>query len=209
MAALWHGHGVGRRVRPPHRLGTIPASVDNSGMGSARSAIQTYAVVSRTISRDLPRSRAISRDLERYRFETAYVWIAGRAGFTPELSTLAGIVPRRCGGRTRCVGARLLRPENYYSSTLSRVRPSGSSGRAEDQDNPRRLGLYHRAEISKPCYWKSCEHIFRDVPRSPAISLRTSKPTVRAPRRWIGLVPCGSNSKLRLSIRSTCSHTRV
>ena len=101
------------------------------------------------------------------------------------------IFPRRCGGRTRCVGARLLRPENYYSSTLSRVRPSGSSGRAEDQDNPR-LGGYHRAEISKPCYWKSCEHIFRDVPRSPAISLRTSKPTVRAPRRWIGLVPCGS-----------------
>ena len=37
-------------LRPPHRLGTIPGAQDNSAMNSARSAIEMYAVVSRTIS---------------------------------------------------------------------------------------------------------------------------------------------------------------
>ena len=67
------------------------------------------------ISRDLARSRAISRNLGRSRCETAYVWIAERADFITELSTLPGIVPRRYGGRTR-------RPTLHSCPTVEPVR---------------------------------------------------------------------------------------
>ena len=63
------------------------------------------------IAGDCGRSWEIEGDFGRY-WEivgdtTAYFLIAEREVYFKEISTAPGIVPGRCGGRVRCVGARL------------------------------------------------------------------------------------------------------
>ena len=97
-----------RRGRPPHRLGTIPGAQDISATRSARSAINIYAVLHPDcgryleIARDCSRLIEIAGDLGRFcEIQPHTFWIAERTYFIAEISSVPGIVVRRCGGRTR------------------------------------------------------------------------------------------------------------